>query len=82
MMSGDVETESNYLINTTDGGPAWLKFTLTSAYTTTNYGHEPTRVTIHGLWGKETSMNLGMNEFEVIKYEDTIQKEFEDNSEA
>ena len=54
----------------------------TTAYTITNYGHEPTRVTIHDLRGKENSMDLDTNAFEVIKYEGVTQEEFENNSEV
>ncbi len=40
-MSGDVLTELNYLTNTKDGGPAWLKTSATTGHATANYGHEP-----------------------------------------
>jgi hypothetical protein len=81
-MGGDVTAELNYLIKTTDGLPAWLQASREAGYLITNFGQEPTRVTIHDLRGKENSVDLDTNALEVIKYEGSIQEEFEDGSEA
>ncbi len=81
-MSGDVITEVNYLTNTTDGCPAWLKASSASVCPIANYGQEPTLVTIHDLRGKQNRVDLDTNALEVLKYEGSTQEEFEDGSEA
>ncbi|CAF1146214.1 unnamed protein product [Didymodactylos carnosus] len=48
----------------------------------TNFVQEPVRVTIHDLRDKEKTVHLDTNALEVLKYDGSIQEEFEEGSEA
>jgi hypothetical protein len=81
-MSDDVVGDMNYLTSTSDDCPAWLTASPVPTALGSNVVRAPIRVTIHDLQGKEKSVNLDTNAFEVLKYEGSIQEEFEEGSEA
>ncbi|CAF2374634.1 unnamed protein product [Rotaria sp. Silwood2] len=82
MMGQDVLGEINLLTDTSDGCPPWVDVSATSAWATSNFANFPTRLTIHDLRDKETSVNLDINAIEVCKYEGEINDEFDNDSEA
>jgi len=81
-MGGDVIANMHYLTETTDGLPPQMDVCPTSPWSKTNFGQTPIRVTIHDLRGKENSVNLDTHAFELVKYEGSIQEEFDEGSEA
>lgn len=81
-MGVDVVEDINYFSHSTDGEPAWLISTALPAAVRTNFVRAPVQVTIHDLRGKESSVDLDTNAFEVIKYNGSIQELFEKGSEA
>ncbi|CAF1141663.1 unnamed protein product [Adineta ricciae] len=80
-MVAGVLGDINYLTSTTDGCPAWLKTYSEAASQRSNLVQAPTNILIHDLRGKENSVDLDTNAFEVLKYNGSIQAEFEDDSE-
>jgi hypothetical protein len=81
-MGGDVIGEINYLNSTMDGLSPWTVVASMPATQRTNFVQAPVRVTIHDLRDKEKSVNLDANAFEVLKYDGSIQEEFEEGSKA
>lgn len=79
-MGGDIIGEINLLTETNDGCPPWVDVSATAVWAISNFIQTPTRLTIHDLRGKETSVNLDTNAMEVCKYEGTVNDEFVDNS--
>ena len=81
-MGGDVIADMHYLTHTTDGLPPQTDLRPTSPWSTPNFGQTPTRVTIHDLRDKETTVDLDTNAFEVLKTESSVQEEFDEGSDA
>jgi hypothetical protein len=81
-MSGDVIGDINYLTSTTDGCSPWLIQHSIPTAIRSNFIQAPAHVTIHDLRGKEKSVNLDTNGLEVVKYNGSIQEEFEEGSET
>lgn len=81
-MGVDVVANINYFSYSTDGSPAWLISTAIPAKVRTNFVQAPVQVIIHDLRGKEDSVNLDTNGLEVVKYNGSVQKLFEQGSEA
>jgi hypothetical protein len=81
-MSTDVIADINYFTSTTDGCSPWLVSFSVPAALRSNIEKAPVRVTIHDLRGKENTVDLDTNGLEVLKYDGSIQEEFEEGSEA
>jgi hypothetical protein len=81
-MTGDVVGDINYFTSTTDGCLPRVTTQAASAKMKSNLVQVPVPVTIQDLRGVEKSVNLDTNGFEVIKYNGSIQDEFEKGSEA
>jgi len=81
-MDGDVTGEINFYSHTIDDSSPWMDGTPKLVWTASNYVRIPTQTTIHDLRGKENTINLDKNGFEVHKYDGQIHEEFDDNSEA
>jgi hypothetical protein len=81
-MADDVIGEIDYFTSTTDGCPPWVITQAAGAKMKSNLVQVPVHVTIHDLRGKENSVNLDTNGFEVVKYNGCIHEEFEEGSEA
>ncbi len=80
-MGSDIIGEINFYSHTIDGSPAWMDGTPKLGWTATNYARTPARITIHDLRGKENSVNLDQNGFEILKYEGHVHDVFDDNTE-
>ncbi|CAF2688605.1 unnamed protein product [Rotaria sp. Silwood2] len=81
-MAGNVIGHINYFTSTIYGCPPWLvTFSIPTAMRS-NFVQASIPVTIQNLRGKETSVNLDTNGLEVVKYNGSIQEEFEEGSEA
>ncbi|CAF2711013.1 unnamed protein product [Rotaria sp. Silwood2] len=80
-MSGDITGEINYFSHTTDGSPPWTDANPKLGYNITNHALAPTRVTIHDLRGRENTVDLDTNGFEILKHDGLINEVFNDNSE-
>jgi hypothetical protein len=78
----DLIGEINYLSSTTDGCPPWLVEHSVATTMRSNFVQGPVSISIHDLRGKEKSVNLDTNGFEIVKYNGSIQEEFEEGSEA
>lgn len=81
-MNRDVIGEINYFSSSTDGDSPWIVASSIPTMKRSNFIQAPVHVTIHDLRGKDKSVNLDRNGFEVAKYDGAIQEEFEENSEA
>ena len=81
-MGGDTVGNINYFSHSTDGCPAWLISFALPATVRSNFERSPVPITIRDLRGKEDSVNLDTNAFEVAKYNGSVQEVFEDGSEA
>ena len=81
-MGGDVIGEIQYFTSTTDGCPPWVATSSTTATQKSNFIQIPVPLTIHDLRGKENSVNLDTNAFEVFTYNGSVQEEFQEGSEA
>ena len=81
-MVGDIVGDVNYFTSTTDGCPPWFITPVVPAKIRSNFVQVPVHVTIQDLRGIEKSVNLDTNGFEVVKYNGSIQEEFEEGSEA
>lgn len=80
-MSGDIIGEIHFLTDTTDGCPPWNDASSLSSRMGLNFAPPTTRLIIHDLRGKEKTIDLDINGFEVHKYEGLISNEFDDGSE-
>ncbi|UJR12460.1 hypothetical protein I4U23_016636 [Adineta vaga] len=80
-MGGDTTAEINFFSHTTDGTAPWMDSNPKLGWTTTNYARTPTRVTIHDLRGKENSVDLDINGFEIVKYDGQVFEVFDDSTE-
>lgn len=80
-MGRDITGEINFYSHTTDGSAPWMDATPKLGWTATNYAHTPARATIHDLRGKEDSVDLDTNGFEILKYDGRVHDVFDDNSE-
>lgn len=81
-MGGDVNGNINYFTSTTDGCSPWeIPFYIPTDQRS-NIEQAFARVAIHDLRGKEKSVSLDTNAFEVLKYDGSIQEDFEEGSEA
>ncbi|CAF1174296.1 unnamed protein product [Adineta steineri] len=81
-MSDDITGELNFYSHTIDGSPPWMDSSSKLGWTTSNYAQTPVRVAIHDLRGKENTVDLDNNGFELLKYDGRIHDVFEDNSET
>ena len=81
-MDRDVIGEINYFSSSKNGDSPSIIASSVSTMKRSNFIQTPVHVTIHDLRGKEKSVNLDRNGFEVMKYDGAIQEEFEENSEA
>ncbi|CAF0853184.1 unnamed protein product [Adineta steineri] len=81
-MATDISAEINYFAYTTDNNSAWLEAGSRLAEQRSNFKQIPARVAIHDLRGKEKSVNLDTNAFELLNYDESMQELFEDESEA
>ena len=73
--------EINFYSGTTDGSPPMIDANPTFAWLATNYVLIPTRVTIHDLRGKENTVDLDVNGFEIRRYDGHIYDVYDDQSE-
>ena len=80
-MSGDVIGEINYFGYTINNCSPWLEAGSRLSCQRSNFEQIPARVTIHDLRGKEKSVDLATNALEVLKYEGSMQEQFENDSE-
>ena len=81
-MTVDTLADINYLTSTSDGLPPWLLSHSIPTTMRSNMAQAPTPMKIHDLRGSEASMDLDVNGFEIIKYQCSIQDQFEAGSEA
>ena len=81
-MAGDIIREINFFSHTTDGSLPYIDVTPKLGCVTTNFARKRARVTIHDLRGKENSVDLDRDGFEVLKYDGHMYDEFDDNSET
>ena len=81
-MGGDVIGDIHYFSSTIDGCPPCVVPYSIATTQRSNLKHECVRMTIHDLRGRETSVDLDTNALEVLKYNGSIQEEFEEGSEA
>ena len=81
-MGDDITGELNFYSHTIDGSPPWADSSSKSGWTTSNYVQTLVRVTIHDLRGKENTVDLDNNGFELLKYDGHIHDAFDDNSET
>lgn len=82
MTTGDIVGDVNYFTSTTDGCSPWVRTQAASSKMISNLVQVPGGVTMQDLRGKEKSVNLDTNGFEMAKYNGSIQEEFEKGSEA
>jgi hypothetical protein len=82
MMGGDITGEIHLFTDTTDGCPPWNDASTLSARMASNFALPTTRLTIYDLRGKEKSVDLDINGFELANYEGLINNEFDEGSEA
>ncbi|CAF5111056.1 unnamed protein product, partial [Rotaria sp. Silwood1] len=80
-MDGDIIGEINYFSHTADGSSPWTDAEPKLGYNITNHTQMPTRVTIHDLRGRENTVDLDTNGFEILKYDGLIHEVFDDNNE-
>ncbi|CAF1099217.1 unnamed protein product [Rotaria sordida] len=80
-MGGDITGEINYFSHTIDGSPQWMDAGAKLGYNTTNHAQTSVRVTIQDLRGKENTVDLDTNGFEILKYDGLMHEIFVDNSE-
>lgn len=80
-MSGDIISKIHLLTHTTDGYPPWNDASSLPSRMSLNFAPPATSLIIHDLRGKEKSVDLDINGFEVHKYEGLIKNEFDDDSE-
>jgi hypothetical protein len=80
-MAKNITGEINFYSHTTDGSPPMMDPTPTSGWVATNYVLIPTRVTIHDLRGKENTVDLDTNGFEIRKYDGHIHDVYNDHGE-
>ncbi|CAF0918250.1 unnamed protein product [Adineta steineri] len=80
-MSGDTTGELYFFSHTIDDCPPWVDATPALGDLTSNFIRTPTHVTIHDLRGKENSVDLDTNGFEILKYNGSIHDEFDNDSE-
>lgn len=81
-MGGDVIGDINYFSSTTDGCPPCVVPYSIATKERSNLEHACARMTIHDLRGKEKSVDIDTNAFEVLRYDGSIQEEFEKDSET
>ena len=81
-MGHDVIAAINYFNASTDGELPWFVASSIPTSERSNFLPPPAHITIHDLRGRESSVNLDKNGFEVAKYEGSIQEDFEEESEA
>lgn len=81
-MGGDVIGDIFYFSSTTDGLPPCMIPLSIATTQRSNLEHKRTRMTIHDLRNNEKSVDLDTNAFEILKYDGSIQEEFENGSEA
>ena len=81
-MGGDTVGNINYFSSSTDGCPPWLITLSIPTAVRSNFTQAPVQVPIYNLRGKETSVDLDTNGLEILKYNGSIQEEFEDDSEV
>ena len=81
-MGIDVIGEINYFGYTTDNCSPWLEVGSRLAHQISNFEQIPACVTIQDLRGKEKSVDFDTNALEVLKYEGSMQDQFEDGSET
>jgi hypothetical protein len=80
-MNDDIIGEINFFSHTIDGSSPRGNSHPKLGWPVTNYAHTPARITIHNLRGRENSVHLDNNGFELVKYDGNIHDEFDDNSE-
>jgi hypothetical protein len=71
MMGGDITGEIHFLTHTTDGCPPWNDASILSNGMSTNFAPPSTRLIIHDLRGKEKSVDLDINGFELGNTKDS-----------
>jgi hypothetical protein len=81
-MDSNITGELNFFSHTIDGSPPWMDSTPKLGWTASNFARTPARVTIHDLRGRENTVDLDNNGFELLKYAGRIHDVFDDNSEA
>jgi hypothetical protein len=81
-MGCDTTGDINYISSTTDGDCPWIVSFSLAMTVRSNFIQTPVNAIIHDLRGKEDSINLDTNAVEVVKYNGSIQEEFEEGSEA
>ncbi len=82
-MATEITGELNYFSHTTDGSPPWVDYAKpTLDWVASNYVRMPARVIIYDLLGRENSVNLDTNGFELLKYDGYIHDEFDDDNET
>jgi len=81
-MAGDITGEIKFFSHTTDGSPPWVDVSPELGFVKTNSVATPTHITVQDLRGRENSVNLDTNGFELLKYDGHIHNEFDDDSET
>jgi hypothetical protein len=81
-MDNHTAGEINYFSHTIDGSPPMMDANPKLGWLSTNYELIPTRVTIHDLRGKENTVDLDINGFEIRKYDGDIHAVYDDRGET
>ena len=81
-MACDVTGIIHFYSHTIDGTFPWADADPKFGWVTSNYVQEPVPVSIHNLRGREDSVDLDTNGFQLLKYDGRIHEEFEDNSDS
>lgn len=81
-MGGDTIGDIHYFNSTTDGCPPCVIPCSVKTEHRSNIERVSSRMTIHDLRGRETSVSIDTNGFEILKYNGSIQEEFIQGSEA
>jgi hypothetical protein len=81
-MDINITGELNFFSHTIDDSPPWMDSNPKLGWTATNYARTPARVIIHDLRGRENTVDLDNNGFELLKYNGHIHDIFHDHSET
>ncbi len=81
-MDSNITGELYFFSHKIDDSPPWMDSNPKLDWTATNYARTPARVTIHDLRGRENTVDLDNNGFELLKYDGHIHDVFHDNTET
>ena len=79
-MNNNITAKINFFSHTNDGSPLWMDANPKLGFFLTNYVQIPTPVTIYDLRGKENTVTLDNNGFELHKYHGDIHDVYDDSS--